>query len=71
MELTQEIFELTFPQSTFEWFDFIEGTREGDTTVITFEEKDSPPLPDDPKHPKIVARKFPAIMVESRPPSEY
>ena len=31
MELTQEIFELIFPQGIFEWVDLIEGTREGDT----------------------------------------
>ena len=31
MELTQEIFELIFPQGIFEWFDRTEGTREGDT----------------------------------------
>ena len=58
MELSQEIFELIFPQGVFEWFDLTEGTRDGDTTAITFEEKDLPPLTDQQKHQKIVARKF-------------
>ena len=67
MELTQEIFELIFPKGVFEWFDLTEGTREGDTTVITFKEKDIPPLTDEHKHQKIVARKFHPITVTDFP----
>jgi len=67
MELTQEIFEFISPKGVFEWFDLIEGTCEGDTTAITFEEKDLPPFPVDPKHQKIVARKFHHITVTDFP----
>jgi hypothetical protein len=67
MELTQEIFELIFPQGVFEWFDLTEGTRDGDTTAITFEEKDIPPLTDEHKNQKIVARKFHHITVTDFP----
>ncbi len=67
MELTQEIFELIFPQGVFEWFDLTEGTRDGDTTAITFEEKDIPPLTDEHTHQKIVARKFHPITVTDFP----
>ena len=67
MELTQEIFELIFPKGVFEWFDLTEGTRDGDTTAITFEEKDIPPLTDEHKNQKIVARKFHHITVTDFP----
>ena len=63
MELTQENCELIAPKGVFEWFDLIEGTCEGDTTAITFEEKDLPPFPVDPKHQKILARKFSHLTV--------
>jgi len=69
MELTQEIFAFIFPQGVFEWFDLTEGTRDGDTTAITCEEKDMPPLPDEHKHQKIVARKFHPITVTDFPHS--
>ena len=67
MELTQEVFELIFPKGGFEWFDLTEGTRDGDTTAIKFEEKDIPPLTDEHTHQKIVARKFHHIMVTDFP----
>jgi len=67
MELSQEIFELIFPKGVFEWFDLTEGTREGETTVITFKEKDIPPLTDEQQHQKIVARKFHPITVTDFP----
>ena len=67
MELTQEIFELIFPKGVFEWVALTEGTREGDTTVITLKEKDIPPLTDEHKHQKIVARKFHPITVTDCP----
>ena len=67
MELTQEIFELIFPKGVFEWFDLTEGTRKGDTTVLTFKEKDLPPLTDEHQYPKIVARKFHSITVTDFP----
>ncbi len=67
MELTQEIFELIFPKGIFEWFDITEGTRDGDTTAITFEEKDLPPLTVEHKSQKIVARKFHTITVTDFP----
>lgn len=67
MGLTQEIFELIFPKGVFEWFDLTEGIRDGDTTVITFKEKDIPPLTDEHQHQKIVARKFHPITVTDFP----
>ena len=67
MELTQEIFELIFPQGVFEWFDLTEGTRDGDTTLITFEEKEIPPLTDEHQNQKILARKFHPITVTDFP----
>jgi len=67
MELTQEIFELIFPKGVFEWFDLTEGTHDGDTPTIPFEEKDIPPLTDEHKHQKIVARKFHHITVTDFP----
>ncbi len=67
MELTQEIFELIFPKGVFEWFNLTEGNRDGDTTAITFEEKDIPPLTDEHKNQKIVARKFHHITVTDFP----
>src|SRR3989338_1937583 len=67
MEIKKEIFELIFPKGVFEWFDITEGIRDGETTSITLEEKDIPPLLDIPKERKIVARKFHDITITDFP----
>lgn len=49
MELTQEMFELIFPQDVFKWCALTEGTCDENTTASTFEEKDIPHSPTNTK----------------------
>jgi hypothetical protein len=67
MQLTKEVFELIFPKGIFEWFDLTTGKSEEDITFITFVEKDIPPLTDNLKDKKILARKFHDITVTDFP----
>lgn len=67
MEIPKEIFELIFPAGTYEWFKITKGRREGETTYITLEEKDIPPLTKATRNKKIVARKFHQITITDFP----
>ena len=58
MGTKEDILELVFPPGTFEWFELTEGKRSEDdkTTHITLTEKDLPPLTEENKDKKIVAK---------------
>ncbi|MFH1362196.1 MAG: hypothetical protein ABIH69_06045, partial [bacterium] len=64
-----EILELIFPKGTFEWFEITDGKRDEDDkpTHITLTEKDIPPLTEENKNKKILARKFYNITITDFP----
>ena len=72
MNINKEVFELIFPQGTFEWFDITDGKRNIDekgkeVTHITLIEKDIPPLSEEDKNKKIVRRRFHDITITDFP----
>lgn len=67
MHIDKEIFELVFPKGMFEWFEVTRGASDAENAYITIEEKDLPPLSDQNKHNKIVARKFHDITIKDFP----
>ena len=67
MEINKEIFELIFPKGTFEWFEITDGRSDEKNTCITLEEKDIPPLTEENKDKKIIAKKFHDITVTDFP----
>lgn len=67
MEIKKEVFELIFPEGTYEWFEITEGKREEEVTYITLEEKDIPPLTEENKNKRILARKFHNITITDFP----
>jgi hypothetical protein len=67
MVIQQKVLELIFPKGVFEWFDLVDGAIDGEDIRITLEEKDNPPLGEDNKHQKIIARKFHDITITDFP----
>ena len=69
MGTKEDILELVFPPGTFEWFELTEGKRSEDdkTTHITLTEKDLPPLTEENKDKKIVAKKLHDITITDFP----
>ena len=67
MQISQEIFNLIFPQGVSDWFDLKEGKSDEDNVYIVLEEKDIPPLSDTSLETKIVARKFHDITITDFP----
>ena len=67
MEIQQKVLELIFPKGVFEWFDLVDGTIDGEDIRITLEEKDNPPLTEENKNKKIIARKFHEITITDFP----
>lgn len=67
MEIKKEIFELIFPQGIFDWFEIIKGEIKDEDVLITLEEKDLPPLTEEHKNKKIIARKFHEFTVTDFP----
>ncbi len=67
MEITKEIFELIFPKGTFEWFEITDGRSDENNTCITLVEKDIPPLTEETKDKKIIAKKLHDITVTDFP----
>lgn len=69
MQIPNEVFDLIFPKGIFEWFEIKQGQRLQNDTVnsITFEEKDLPPLTEEMKGKKIIARKFHEITITDFP----
>lgn len=67
MQLTKEVFELIFPKGIFEWFDLTAGRSKDNIAHITFVEKDIPPLTENHKNKKIIARKFHDITITDFP----
>ena len=61
------IFELIFPKGLFEWFEITDGGSDGEYARITLTEKDAPPLAEENKGAKILARKFHDITVSDFP----
>ncbi len=67
MEIKKEILELIFPKGTFEWFEITDGKTDENNTSITLEEKDIPPLTEEHKDKKIIAKKLHDITVTDFP----
>lgn len=67
MEIKKEIFELIFPKGIFEWFEITKGEIKDEDVSITLEEKDLPPLTEENKNKKIIARKFHEFTVTDFP----
>ncbi len=67
MEIKKEIFELIFPIGTFEWFAITDGKTDEKNTYITLTEKDIPPLTNENKNKKIIAKKLHDITVTDFP----
>ena len=67
MEIKKEILELIFPKGTFEWFEITDGKTDEKNTYITLTEKDLPPLTDENKDKKVIAKKLNDITVTDFP----
>jgi hypothetical protein len=69
MNIPNEVFDLIFPKGTSEWFEIKDGRRNDEDTItyITLEEKDLPPLTDEMRGKKILARKFHNITITDYP----
>ena len=67
MEIKKEILELIFPKGTFEWFEITDGKTDEKNTYITLTEKDLPPLTDENKDKKAIAKKLNDITVTDFP----
>jgi hypothetical protein len=67
MEITKEVFELMFPKGLFEWFEVAEGRSDNQNAYLTLTEKDLPPLTDENKDKKILARKFHELTITDFP----
>ncbi len=67
MEIKKEILELIFPKGTFEWFEITDGRSDEKNTCITLTEKDIPPLTEENKDQKIIAKKWHDITVTDFP----
>ncbi len=63
----KKIFELIFPKGTFEWFEITDGRSDEKNTCITLAEKDIPPLTEENKDQKIIAKKWHDITVTDFP----
>jgi len=63
MKISKEMFELIFPKDTFEWFEITDSNSDENNVYITLTEKDLPPLNDEVKNKKIVAKKFHDITI--------
>ncbi len=67
MNLEKQLYELIFPQGTFEHFTVTEGHSDERNAYITLEEKDDPPLTRKHRNKNIVARKFHDITITDFP----
>ena len=59
MQIEKSILELILPDGVFEYFDAIEGKKDEDNFYIVLEEKNNPPVSEEDKDKKIIAKKFP------------
>jgi hypothetical protein len=67
MKITKDIFELIFPEGIYEWFELTKGKCDEKTASIILTEKDIPPLTEEDKDKKIIARKFHDITITDYP----
>ncbi len=67
MEINKEVFELIFPKGTFDWFEITDSDSDKNNVYITLTEKDSPPLSNETKNIKIIAKKFHNITITDFP----
>jgi hypothetical protein len=67
MHLEKEIYELIFPQGTFDHFTLVSGKSDEETAYITLEEKDNPPLTKKHAGKKITGKKFHEITITDFP----
>lgn len=67
MEIKKEALELIFPKGTFDWFELTDAGGDAQNTYFTLIEKDLPPLSEENKNKKIVARKLHDITITDFP----
>jgi len=67
MKINKEVFELIFPEGTFEWFEITDSDSDEENVYITLTEKDIPPLTDENKNQKIIAKKLHNITITDFP----
>ena len=63
----QKVLELIFPSGLLEWFDISDASLEGESVHITLEEKDLPPVTEEHRNKRIIARKFHDITITDFP----
>ncbi len=67
MEIKKEVLELVFPKGTFDWFEITDAKSDTQNTYFTLTEKDTPPLTEENKGRKIIARKLHDITITDFP----
>jgi len=65
MTTEQSILRLVFPEQVFDWFDPIEGAKNGEEVRIVFEEKNNPP--EECRNKKIHSKGFTDITINDFP----
>ena len=65
MTIEQSILRLVFPDQVFDWFDPVEGTKNGEAVRIVFEEKNNPP--EEYQNKKILSKGFTDITISDFP----
>ena len=66
-EQKQQALELFFPQGIFEWFDLVDSRKDESNMIVTFQEKNIPPVPEEYKNQKVEARGFNDITITDFP----
>jgi len=69
MQLPNEVVDLIFPSGVSRWFEVTDGKRSKDdeSTHIVLTEKDIPPLQEEDKDKKIIAKRFHDITIADFP----
>lgn len=67
MEIKKEALELIFPKGIFDWFELTDAEGDAENAYFTLTEKDIPPLTEENKDKKIIAKKFHDITVTDFP----
>lgn len=63
----QLVFSLFLPDGVLEWFDVVEGRRDENNIYLTLKEKNLPPVSNQDKDKKVVARGFTDITITDFP----
>lgn len=64
---SSNIFNVFFPKGILDWFDVVKSSQDEDNVYITLEEKNIPPITEENKDKKIVAKDFVNITITDFP----